>query len=176
MGRPTKYSKAMAERIVILMSMGYSLNKICSYQDMPSFPTVQRWLHDDDKKDFRDKYTRAREYRTDKLEDEILDIADNVGSQIPLIVKDKAILDEEGKPVIVTVIDNAAIQHARLRVDTRHRHLEAMKPKLYGKHAGLGDEIKTGLLAKMEIAAGRLEAYNKGRTFDNDTGKPVSDN
>jgi len=140
---------------------------------MPAFPTVQAWLRDPKKKDFQYKYTCAREARTEKLEDEIIDIADS--AQQPLIIKGMPILDGEGNPVMV--VDNAAIQHARLRTDARHRHLEAMKPKIYGKNAGLGEELKTGLLAKMEKARGRLEAFNEehGRVFDNSTGELVNE-
>lgn len=85
---------------------------------MPHVSTVYRWLVA--KPAFRDMYARAREDQADTLADEIVDIAD----ETPDIVTD----DEKG----VFMIDGAAIQRQRLRVDARKWVAAKLKPRKYG--------------------------------------------
>jgi len=172
-GRPTKYTVTTINRICSYISMGYSLNKVCSYSDMPAISTVLEWLNDKTKEDFLDKYTRAREMRVEIIEDSMIDIADNAAN--PLMVKGKPVIIK-GKPVMVT--DNASVQHARLRIDTRTRHMEVVKPKKWGRDVDLGHSVG-GLLELMDIAAGRLanhkEKQKQALLIVNESGEVVDE-
>lgn len=170
-GRPRKHSIAMENRICGFISMGYSLNKVCLYSDMPAIPTVLAWLNDKDKEGFSDKYAHAREMQTEILEDQIVDIADDAAQ--PLILKGELVLIDD-KPIMV--VDNASVQHARLRIDTRTRHMEVTKPKKWGRNVDLGQGVG-GLLELMDLASARLadfkEKERQKALIDNDTGKVV---
>ena len=169
MGRPTRYSVVMVNRICTLISMGYSLNKICSYSDIPCISTVLDWLRDKTKEDFLDKYTRAHEMRGDIVEGALIDIADDASQ--PLIVKGEVVL-MEGKPIMV--VDNASVQHARLRIDTRTRHMEVIKPKKWGRNIDLGEGVGD-LLGYMAEAAERVANFKREAALiiDGETGEVV---
>lgn len=74
-GRPSKYSDDIAERIFEEMASGKDLVEICMADDMPNRATVYRWQVD--RPEFAALYARAREaladfefYRAKKLADE----------------------------------------------------------------------------------------------------------
>lgn len=115
MGRPSDYTKAIADEICERLSEGESLRAICLGNDMPNKATVFRWLAGDEA--FRDQYARAREAQADVLVDEMIDIAD-------------------GKH------GGEDVQRDRLSIDARKWAASKLKPKTYGdkvKHVG-GDE------------------------------------
>ncbi len=117
-GRPSDYTEELAADICGKLAMGQPLVRICREESMPHVSTVYRWLVA--KPAFRDMYARAREDQADTLADEIVDIAD----ETPDIVTD----DEKG----VFMIDGAAIQRQRLRVDARKWVAAKLKPRKYG--------------------------------------------
>lgn len=105
-GRPSLYSKKLAEDICSQISAGSHLNAICKQANMPTRTTVYKWLESNPA--FADMYARARDERTDLMADEIIDIADQ------------------------TFGDTAAVMKARLQVDTRKWLMAKMSPKKYG--------------------------------------------
>lgn len=78
-GRPSKYSKAMAERICRRLyedpasgeGLPHSLRTICKDPKMPDLSTVCRWLSDERKPEFRLQYAQARELRKWALVDRL---------------------------------------------------------------------------------------------------------
>lgn len=72
-GRPSSYSKALADRICTRLADGESLNAICKDEKFPYKSTVCRWLQSSKLTAFHDQYRRARvagwEARADSLID-----------------------------------------------------------------------------------------------------------
>lgn len=104
MGRPSKYSDKVANTICERIAEGEGLITICAAEDMPSKTTVFRWL--EEKPEFRDKYTRAREDQAEVHADEILTIADT----------------EED------------VNRAKVRIDARKWTASKLRPKKYGSY------------------------------------------
>lgn len=117
MGRPTKYTVALAGEICGRLASGESLNGICRDEKMPGLTTVYRWIAADDA--FRELYARAREDQADTLADEILDIADEDPTT--------TVIEKTGQ----VAFDSAAIAHQKLRIDTRKWIAAKLKPKKY---------------------------------------------
>lgn len=105
-GRPSSYSSKLATEICLRMAAGESVRRICSDQDMPSFPTVMRWVHDKDqvayKEGFPEQYQAAMMSKAHHMFDELLEIADD---------------------------DSDDTQRSPLRVDTRKWYLSKCLPK-----------------------------------------------
>lgn len=102
MGRPTKYTEELADKICSDIAIGKSLVKILQPDDMPSRVTFYNWL--DSNKDLLNKYARAKQDQADYLAEEIVHIADT-----------------EENP-----------NKARVRVDARKWVASKLKPKSYG--------------------------------------------
>jgi len=102
-GRPSKYSQELADRICSELAEGISLRAICKPDDMPHKATVFRWLRTHD--EFRDQYAKAKEESADALLEDMLYIADD-GTE--------------------------DVQRSRLRVDVRKWAASKLKPKKYG--------------------------------------------
>jgi len=104
MGRPSKYTDALALTICKRIAEGESLRKICVDAAMPTKSTVLKWALTND--EFSDHYAKARGVQADVLFDGLMDLAD------------------EATP--------ADYQVKRLQVDTRKWSLSKMLPKKYG--------------------------------------------
>src|SRR5262245_41588337 len=125
-GRPSEFSEAVAERLCEALAAGHSMRKACEPKDMPAPATVYRWLAQ--KKDFRERYARAREAQADLFFDQILEIADDATGDV------KVIPQKDGSTV--TKIDHENVHRARLRVDARKWIVARLAPKKYGdEHA-----------------------------------------
>lgn len=79
MGRPSKYSEAIAREICVHLATGKSLRSYCRQQSKPAISTVMRWLFDpeSEKTGFREQYERARCAQAEIIADEIIDISDD---------------------------------------------------------------------------------------------------
>ncbi len=62
-GRPSRYTKKLADEICERIENGESLREICASPGMPARSTVSRWLGDNE--DFRNRYAQARNIHTD---------------------------------------------------------------------------------------------------------------
>lgn len=129
-GRPSDYTDDLVAAICGRLSDGEALSSICEAEDMPGLSTVYRWLQQ--RETFRELYARAREDQADTLADQILKIADES--------PELAMLDH-GRNQGSLVVDGAAIQHQRLRIDARKWIASKLRPKKYGdkvdvEHAG----------------------------------------
>ena len=128
-GRPSIYSKALAETICRRIAEGKSLRSICSEDDMPAISTVMLWLFDDKHDEFSERYAQARRAQAELRADEIVDLADDSA--------DDWTTDEKGKPIV----DHEHIARSRLRVDARKWIASKLLPKVYGdkvQHTGEG--------------------------------------
>lgn len=114
-GRPTIYTKQLGAEICLRMCQGRSVRKLSQDEDMPTDTTIFAWACDPDHP-FSEQYAKARITRAEALVDEITDIADYGGDDVP---------------------------RARLMVDTRKWFAGKVAPKLYGdklQHTGEGGE------------------------------------
>lgn len=117
-GRPSTYTKEIADRVCNELSEGASLVAICSVADMPHPSTIYDWLKANP--DFADRYTSAREAQAEFMAAEIIEISDD-GSR-----------DYKPGPEGQYVPDQDHIQRSKLRVESRKWIAAKLKPKVYG--------------------------------------------
>lgn len=125
-GRPTIFTKHLADDICSRLADGESMRSVCRDDSMPAMTTVFRWLRESE--EFQQQYTIAKEESADAMVEDMLDIADNQVAN-PVLVDDVPLV-VEGK--MVTTVDGPAVNHAKLRVDTRKWAASKLKPKKYG--------------------------------------------
>jgi len=118
-GRPSLYTRELAELICERLADGQSLRAICRVEGMPADRTVRRWATDN-VDGFGERYSAAREAGYHAIAEEMLEIADDG--------RNDSYVDESGNPRT----DNDVVQRSRLRVDTRKWYLAKMLPKVYG--------------------------------------------
>lgn len=123
MGRPSKYSQDLADKICEQVANGISVREICQSEDMPTTRTVFNWLAV--KEDFFHQYAKAKEAGMEHLAEELLEIADD-GKNDWMERQGNA---EEGSAYYV---NGEAIARSRLRVDTRKWIMSKLMPKKYG--------------------------------------------
>ena len=122
MGRPSGYSKEIADTICTRLGLGESLRAICRDPEMPSQSVIYKWLQVHE--DFVEQYARARDLQADTHFDMITDIADETPETVP-------VYDKEGN-VIDIKLDSAYIQWQRQRIEARKWAAMKLKPKKYG--------------------------------------------
>lgn len=132
-GRPTDYTKELADKICSQLSEGISLRTVCKEKDMPDKSTVFRWLREI--KEFCDQYARAKEESADAMAEDVLDIADDGANDFIEIER------EDGGTF--TKVNQEHINRSRLRVDTRKWIMSKMKPKKYGEKVDVTSGGKT---------------------------------
>jgi hypothetical protein len=104
-GRPAMpFDPVKADEILTLLSEGIPATKIMRMEGFPTASVLNRWIAENPS--FSSAYMRAREEQGDYLFAECVEIADSALESAS---------DLEGAAI------NAAIQHARLRIDTRMR-------------------------------------------------------
>lgn len=123
-GHPTLYSAELAAAICAGLAEGRSLRAVCNDDDMPAMSTVFLWLGQDDKAEFLEQYTRAREQRVDAMFEDMQEIADEARLDY-VETRDKA-----GNPKLILNTEN--ISRSKLRIETRQWMLARMAPKKYG--------------------------------------------
>lgn len=120
MGRPSKYSEELVDRICEeIATSDKGLHRICENPDYPSVTLLMRWLSDGKHSYFVEQYARAKQLQAEYLEDQLLKIADDSSGD--------AIMTENG------VIENREfVNRSRLRIDTRKWLMSKLLPKKYG--------------------------------------------
>jgi hypothetical protein len=150
MGRPSIYSQELIAAICLRIAEGESLRNICKSDDMPSAAIVFAWLADEEKKEFLEQYTRAREAQADKYAEEIIEIADDG-------VNDTYVT-ENG-----LATNHDVIARSRLRVDARKWYASKLAPKKYGDKITQEHVGKDGgaIEAKVDLTIAPQDAYLK---------------
>lgn len=135
-GQPTKFTQEIADKICEEISTSNkSLRTICKELKITT-TTVLRWLNNDDIKEFRTQYARAKEEQADFLAEEILEIADDSS-------RDTKTIEKNGQ--IVEVENTEWINRSKLRVEARKWVASKLKPKKYGDKIDLtsgGEKIE----------------------------------
>lgn len=116
-GRPSEYTKELADLICTRMENGETLREICRDEAMPSRQTVLNWCDKHD--EFVGQYARAREALQDYWADEIVEIADDASNDW---------MTKEG----VDVVNSEHINRSRLRIDSRKWLMSKLAPKRFG--------------------------------------------
>ncbi|ENW8062447.1 hypothetical protein FXJ36_001072 [Neisseria gonorrhoeae] len=116
LGRPTDYTKDMADKICEKIANGRSLRSICAEDGVPPMKTIYRWLEANE--EFRHQYARAREKQADYFAEEIIEIADSAQAE------------------------SAAVSKAKLQIDARKWAVSKIAPKKYGDKTEL--DVKSG--------------------------------
>lgn len=109
MSRPSKRTPEIEEEILTRIADGETLTGICRGENMPTRRTVQNWAVSDE--GFFAAIARAREAQADVYAEEIVEIADEVNGET----------------------ENAAVQAAKLRVDSRKWATAKLQPRKYGE-------------------------------------------
>ena len=138
-GRPTVYSKRIAEKVCLLVSEGRSLRTICSKSNLPSMQTIFRWLRENE--EFRSLYVLAKEEAADLLVEEIKDIADGIGGDY---ITDKHTGSIRPNPV--------AVSRAKLQIESRKWLASKLKPKKYSDRLKVDAENTTSGTLTLKIA------------------------
>lgn len=137
-GRPSKYTKELGELICDRIALGESVKSICKDPEMPNASTVFLWVLDDDKKEFSDKYAKARATQAELMFEEINEIADDGTNDY--VTR----LNADGEEY--ETVNTEHIQRSRLRVDTRKWYLSKVLPKKFGEKTDItsgGEPLKT---------------------------------
>ena len=130
-GRPTDYTKELAQEICDRISEGVGLYRVCLADDMPSRWTVHRWMNEDPA--FRDMYMHAKELAAEKIADECLDMADEAQH----------------------ADSSVAVQAAKLRIDTRQWYAKVTEPKKYGTKVDIDQKTEHSGQIQMTPARAR---------------------
>lgn len=116
------FTQEVADLICERMSSGQTLREVCRDPEMPSQPTVFRWIEKNEL--FRKQYTRAREALIEHWADEILEVSDD-GSNDWMTRR-----REDGE--VIETVNHEHIARSKLRVDSRKWLMSKLAPKKYG--------------------------------------------
>jgi len=133
------YSPELAGRVCELMIEGVSLRKICEMAGMPSRRSIFYWLQNNG--EFRERYEIARLMQVEYWAHEIIEIADDASGDF--------VINERGD----RVMDNEAINRARLRVDARKWLMSKLHPQRYGDRVTADITVKRDM---RELSDGEL--------------------
>lgn len=158
MGRPTKRTPEVIQRVIEGLSKGTPLTVICEADDMPGRDAVYDWMSSDE--ELSRHIARAREAGFDQIALDALSIADNSE-------RDTVLTDKGGE-----IPNSEWISRSRLRVETRLKLLAKWDPKRYGER--IAQEItgadggplvtKQDISPDMEAQILRIAALQQGIT------------
>ncbi len=149
-GRPSRYSPAIARAICKLLAQGWPLTQICRQPGFPNYSTVTNWALDD-REGFYQQYARAREIGYQRMADEIVEISDDGRNDWE---------ERETRGGSYIALNKEATERSKLRVDSRKWLMSKALPKIYGdkldvKHDASDDfrKIWAGLTSAAQAAA-----------------------
>lgn len=129
-GRPSKFTKKLADRICERLIGGESLRAICKDPAMPSVVTVFSWIHKNE--DFLKQYARAREVQADIIAEDTFDMVDDGSNDF---------MEKETKSGSIIVLREEHVSRSRLRFDQRRWWLSKVAPKKYGDKLDINGEV-----------------------------------
>lgn len=135
-GRPSKYTKEIAEEIVQRLSEGEPLRQICRSDNMPEWRTIYDWMARDS--ELSAAIARARELGQDAIAEDILrELQD----------EPERILSEGGGR-----IDSGYVQLLRTRADIKLKLLAKWNPKRYGDRVALAGDAEAPVVVQTQTA------------------------
>jgi len=135
MGRPSDFTREIADAICELIADGRSLRSICDDEGMPSKTTVFRWLAANE--EFRNQYAYARETQADTYFEDVIDIADDSRNDWMKV---------SGEDDVGWRLNGDHVRRAQLRIDARKWMAGKLRPKKYGDKLALTDPTGEGPL------------------------------
>lgn len=122
-GAPSfKWTEDIETEILERIAKGEAIRNICLDDWLPSWPTVNKRLREDEA--FVARYARARDDQADVLFEQCLAIADSQEGDVITV-------DGEER------VNHDNIQRAKLRIDTRKWMAGKLRPKVYGEKLDL---------------------------------------
>lgn len=116
------YSRALAEKVCTHIATGYSLTTIEQWEGMPVASTVYRWSVSIP--EFAEMYRLAKLGQMQRWAEEIIELADDDAEDLATVQ------DGETRR---TLPNPAAVQRAKLRIDTRKWLMARLAPQLYSE-------------------------------------------
>ncbi|WEA60962.1 terminase small subunit protein [Rhizobium sp. BJ04] len=144
MGRPSKFTQALAEKICERIADRESLRSICRDEEMPAKSTVLSWLADEGKAAFRARYALAREILADDRSNDWIEKKNAAGETTGW--------QENGE----------AIRRSQLRIATRQWVAEKLKPKKYGAKVEPEQSVTGEVSQLLEDINGRTRGLPNG--------------
>lgn len=127
-GRPSKYTPQLGERICAEIAAGRSVRAICEDEWCPVSSTIFYWLAGN--KQFSEQYAQAREQQAELFAEQIIEIADDARNDF---------MERETEKGAIVLCDHENINRSRLRVDARKWVVSKILPKKYGDSVKVGD-------------------------------------
>lgn len=143
-GRPSKYSRELADEICDRISGGETLTSICDDAHMPQRQAVLRWKRED-LDGFSIRYARAREDQRELWSDEMVDIGDDG--------RNDWMEKRVGRDETIVVLNKEAVERSKLRSDNRKWLLTKLDRGTYGdkvENTHKADDAFIGLLQMMK--------------------------
>jgi hypothetical protein len=151
MGRPSKYTKEIAQEICHRISTGETLLQICRDDRMPEKRTVYDWLARDP--ELSAQFIRAREAGCDAMAEEALQIANT-----PIFGQKKVYTIGGDDEDSVTVTEEDALGHRKLQIETRLKLMACWNPKKYGTKVQMGGDPGNPIKIEAQVEAEGLLA------------------
>jgi hypothetical protein len=126
------YTRPLGRAIAKMMVKGLTINRIGKRPRMPPASTIYTWVGTPNHP-FLEHYARARESYYSRMAEDIVDLADDSGSDWKIETRGK-----DATPV--KVLDREALERTKLRIETRKWLLSKALPHLYGDQVGKGDD------------------------------------
>lgn len=136
--RPTLRNEVVLAEICKELEAGRTLRQACTPLHLPNRPTVLDWMRHD--AELRQRIADARARGCDALAEETLIISDDTDSDL--------LMGADGRQYA----NNAALQRAKLRIDTRLKLAAVWNPKEYGAKSSV-DVNATLSLEHLVLAA-----------------------
>lgn len=164
LGRPSSFTEEIGIEFCERIALGESVRQICMLPEMPEERTIYRWLLKNET--FCQQYTRAREFQTAKMEQDILEIADDSTNDW--------LERETARGETVTVLNDEAVQRSKLRIASRQWLMGKLKPKKYGDRLEVDQKVTgeiehthtfTDEQRKSLMAKKRLAMEQRGKKF-----------
>ena len=150
-GRPSKYTPEIAQKICEMLSDGIPLREICRQDGFPAWQTIYDWMYRDDELGERGvglsrAIAHARETGYEAIAEECLRIADT-----PVMGQKQVMGDDK---TYTTVED--MLGHRKLQIETRLKLLAKWNPKKYGDRVQLAGDAENPLKIEASLEADKL--------------------
>lgn len=132
MGRPSTFTKKIADEICRRMALGETLKEICADPKMPTQTGVAKWRQA--RPDFDVQYVRAREDQMHAWADEIVYLIDNaeMGYNVKVPLGSPEMERIQKDKVVTFKFRRHHLDHAKARVDVRKWLMAKILPQVFG--------------------------------------------